>query len=50
MADYKRKNALRELPAPCNYQVEAGAPMALFLDFPVSDDPERESRRASTET
>ncbi|TDY60796.1 hypothetical protein C8D99_1073 [Aminivibrio pyruvatiphilus] len=40
MADYKRKNELRELLAPCNYQAEPGTPLALFLDFLVSDDPE----------
>jgi len=44
MADYKRKNPLKELLASCNFQAEAGTPMALFFDFLVSDDPETGAR------
>ncbi len=44
MADYKRKNPLKELLPPCNFQVEPGTPLALFLDFLVSDDPETGSQ------
>ena len=40
MADYKRKNTLRELLSPCNFHVEAGTPLGLFFDFLVSDNPE----------
>jgi len=44
MTDHKRKNPLKELLTPCNFQVEPGTPLALFLDFLVSDDPETGAR------